>query len=86
MRPIVMTSFAFIFGCLPLVVASGSGAVSRRILGTVVVFGMLAATVIANAITPALFVAVEKLIELFRRKPHPVVGAGGAVTVGEGEE
>jgi HAE1 family hydrophobic/amphiphilic exporter-1 len=91
LRPIVMTSFAFVFGCLPLVVASGAGAVSRRILGTVVVFGMLAATLVANVITPSLFVAVERAIDLFKRKrpehephgegptSHPV-GAGGAVT------
>ena len=60
LRPIVMTSFAFVFGCVPLVIASGVGALSRRILGTVVVFGMLAATLVANFITPALFVAIEK--------------------------
>jgi HAE1 family hydrophobic/amphiphilic exporter-1 len=62
LRPILMTSFAFVFGCLPLVLAGGAGAKSRRILGTVVVFGMLAATLIANFVTPALFVAFEKII------------------------
>src|SRR5207249_11270271 len=46
-RPILMTSFAFIFGCIPLWLATGSGAASRRVLGTVVITGMLAATVIA---------------------------------------
>jgi HAE1 family hydrophobic/amphiphilic exporter-1 len=90
LRPILMTSFAFVLGCVPLVVASGAGAVSRRILGTVVVFGMLAATLVANFITPALFVAIERLIGLFRRKrpehaepggpPARPVGAAGAVT------
>ncbi len=95
LRPILMTSFAFVFGCLPLVVASGAGALSRRILGTVVVFGMLLATLVANLITPALFVAVRRLIDLFTRKrhrpepheegptPHPVAAAGGAVTPGD---
>jgi HAE1 family hydrophobic/amphiphilic exporter-1 len=95
LRPILMTSFAFVLGCVPLVIASGAGARSRRILGTVVVFGMLAATLIANFITPALFVAFEKLTDAVRQKrreraqhrggppSHPVSG-GGAVTPGEG--
>ena len=47
LRPIVMTSFAFIFGCVPLVIAAGAGATSRQILGTAVVAGMLLATVVA---------------------------------------
>jgi HAE1 family hydrophobic/amphiphilic exporter-1 len=61
LRPILMTSFAFILGCLPLWFAAGSGAASRRILGTVVVTGMLAATLIAIFIIPLLFVLVERL-------------------------
>jgi len=61
LRPILMTSFAFIFGTLPLWFATGSGAASRRILGTVVVTGMLAATVIAIFVIPLLFVLVERL-------------------------
>src|SRR4029078_899516 len=47
LRPILMTSFAFIFGCLPLWIATGAGAASRRILGTVVIRGMLTATLTA---------------------------------------
>jgi HAE1 family hydrophobic/amphiphilic exporter-1 len=61
LRPILMTSFAFILGCVPLWVASGSGAAGRRILGTVVIVGMLAATGIAIFIIPAVFFVVEKL-------------------------
>ena len=61
LRPILMTSFAFILGCVPLWTASGSGAVARRILGTVVIVGMLAATVIAIFVIPVLFVVVERL-------------------------
>jgi HAE1 family hydrophobic/amphiphilic exporter-1 len=61
LRPILMTSFAFILGCVPLWIASGSGAASRRILGTVVVTGMLAATLIAIFVIPLLFVLVERL-------------------------
>ena len=56
-----MTSFAFILGCVPLYTASGSGAESRKILGTVVIAGMLAATGLAIFLIPALFVLVEKL-------------------------
>jgi len=61
LRPILMTSFAFILGCVPLWVASGSGGASRRILGTVVVTGMLAATLLAIFLIPLLFVLVERL-------------------------
>ena len=61
LRPILMTSFAFIMGCIPLWTASGSGAVSRRILGTVVIVGMLAATLIGVFLIPVLFVVVERL-------------------------
>jgi hydrophobic/amphiphilic exporter-1 (mainly G- bacteria), HAE1 family len=61
LRPILMTSFAFILGCVPLWIASGSGAAGRRILGTVVIVGMLAATTIAIFIIPATFYVVENL-------------------------
>src|SRR5438046_7203926 len=61
LRPILMTSFAFILGCVPLWTASGSGAVSRRILGTVVIGGMLAAKGIAVFLIPVTFYLVEKL-------------------------
>jgi multidrug efflux pump len=61
LRPILMTSFAFILGCLPLWFASGSGAASRRILGTVVIVGMLAATAIAIFVIPVSFYLVEKV-------------------------
>jgi HAE1 family hydrophobic/amphiphilic exporter-1 len=75
LRPILMTSFAFILGCLPLWFASGSGAASRRILGTVVVTGMLTATCIAIFIIPMLFVLIERLAARMRRSSHvPVSG------------
>ena len=61
LRPILMTSFAFILGCVPLWAASGSGAASRRILGTVVITGMLTATLIAVFLIPLLFVLFERL-------------------------
>jgi HAE1 family hydrophobic/amphiphilic exporter-1 len=71
LRPILMTSFAFIFGCIPLWTASGAGANSRRILGTVVIGGMLAATLIAIFLIPVTFDVIETL-SLKLRKKHPV--------------
>jgi HAE1 family hydrophobic/amphiphilic exporter-1 len=61
LRPILMTSFAFILGCVPLWVATGSGAASRRILGTTAISGMLTATAIAIFVIPVLFVIVERI-------------------------
>jgi HAE1 family hydrophobic/amphiphilic exporter-1 len=59
LRPILMTAFAFILGCIPLWTASGSGAVSRKILGTAVIGGMLAASVLAIFLIPVTFDVVE---------------------------
>jgi hydrophobe/amphiphile efflux-1 (HAE1) family protein len=61
LRPILMTSFAFVLGCVPLWTASGAGSVARQIMGTTVIGGMLAATLIAVFIIPVLFVVIEKL-------------------------
>ena len=61
LRPILMTAFAFILGCVPLWIASGSGAISRRIMGTAVIGGMLAASLIAIFLIPVTFDVVEKL-------------------------
>ena len=61
LRPILMTAFAFISGCVPLLVAGGAGGVSRRMLGIVVVFGMLAATLLGVFLTPALYVMIDSL-------------------------
>jgi len=59
LRPILMTAFAFVLGTIPLAIASGAGAESRRILGTAVIGGMLAATMLAIFIIPVAFYAVE---------------------------
>jgi HAE1 family hydrophobic/amphiphilic exporter-1 len=64
-RPIVMTALAFIFGCLPLWFAAGSGASARRILGTVVVGGMTLATAIGLFFIPLTFAVVEYLSHRF---------------------
>jgi HAE1 family hydrophobic/amphiphilic exporter-1 len=73
LRPILMTSFAFIFGMVPLWIATGAGAIARQILGTVVITGMLAATAVAIFIIPVLFVLVERLANRRgRQQPAPV--------------
>jgi hydrophobic/amphiphilic exporter-1 (mainly G- bacteria), HAE1 family len=63
-----MTSFAFILGCVPLWFASGSGGVSRQTLGTVVIGGMLGATLVDIFIVPLTFSIVEKLADRFSKK------------------
>jgi HAE1 family hydrophobic/amphiphilic exporter-1 len=60
LRPILMTSFAFILGCVPLWTATGAGSVARQIMGTTVIGGMLAASVIGIFFVPAIFYLVEK--------------------------
>jgi hydrophobic/amphiphilic exporter-1 (mainly G- bacteria), HAE1 family len=71
LRPILMTAFAFILGCVPLWAASGSGAASRQILGTTVIGGMLAATCIAIFIIPVMFYLVEKMSHRKPKAPVP---------------
>jgi HAE1 family hydrophobic/amphiphilic exporter-1 len=61
LRPILMTSFAFILGCVPLWIATGAGAVARQIMGTTVIGGMLAASLIGIFLVPAIFYLVEKV-------------------------
>ena len=61
LRPILMTSFAFILGCVPLWTASGAGSVARQIMGTTVIGGMLAASVIGIFFIPVIFYVVEKV-------------------------
>jgi hydrophobe/amphiphile efflux-1 (HAE1) family protein len=63
LRPILMTSFAFILGCVPLMLATGSGAAARSTMGTGVVFGMTIATVIGLFLIPVCYVAVQRIIE-----------------------
>jgi multidrug efflux pump subunit AcrB len=74
LRPILMTSFAFILGVVPLVVATGAGAASRRSLGTAVFGGMNAATLLAIFIVPVLYVVIQRIAE-GKRKPAPEADA-----------
>ena len=71
LRPILMTSFAFILGCVPQWVASGSGGISRQTLGTVVIGGMLGATLVDTLIVPVTFSMVENFIERHGGRPKP---------------
>jgi hydrophobe/amphiphile efflux-1 (HAE1) family protein len=68
LRPILMTSFAFIFGSMPLAIATGAGAAARRVLGTAVVFGMSAATLVGIFLIPVFYVLMQGLAE---RLGHP---------------
>jgi len=79
--PILMTSFAFIFGLLPLWNALGAGGVARRQIGTVTITGMLFSTGIAIFLVPVLFVVVERLSRRGWRRaaaPEPPARPGGA--------
>ena len=79
LRPILMTSFAFILGCVPLWTAKGAGAIGRKVLGSSVIMGMSAATILGIFLVPVLFVVVERIA---KKKPHlqvtqPAVLEGG---------
>src|SRR6516164_1862690 len=75
LRPILMTSFAFIFGLLPLWFATGSGAVARRVLGSTVIGGMIAASAIAIFLIPVTFYFVERLFAGRKEKTEAKVTA-----------
>ncbi len=72
LRPILMTSFAFVLGCVPLWLASGSGGISRQTLGTTVIGGMLGATLLGIFIIPVAFYVVERVtLRVRRRRAQP---------------
>jgi multidrug efflux pump len=83
LRPILMTSFAFMLGCVPLWTASGAGSVARQIMGTTVIGGMLAATLIGVFTIPALFVVVERLS---RGKPRPAAAPAASLVPAPGDD
>jgi hydrophobic/amphiphilic exporter-1 (mainly G- bacteria), HAE1 family len=80
LRPIIMTSFAFILGCVPLWLASGSGAVARRVMGTTVIGGMVAATLIAIFLIPVTYYVVERFAANRRQRAPQGVPAGESGT------
>jgi len=83
LRPILMTAFAFILGCVPLWTASGAGAISRRVLGTAVIGGMLAASILAIFLIPVSFDVVERLAH--RGKKHAPAPAAPTILPSEGD-
>jgi HAE1 family hydrophobic/amphiphilic exporter-1 len=79
-RPIIMTSFAFILGVVPLVVAFGAGSASQRAIGTVVFGGMLASTLLAMPFVPVFYVLLERLHRrLTKRKDVPPTAPDGPI-------
>ncbi|MBV5307625.1 MAG: multidrug efflux RND transporter permease subunit [Desulfobulbaceae bacterium] len=74
LRPILMTSFAFILGCVPLAIASGAGSISRQVMGSAVIGGMLAATCIGIFLIPVCFYVVEKLGHGKKKEPSAGIG------------
>jgi HAE1 family hydrophobic/amphiphilic exporter-1 len=74
LRPILMTSFAFILGCVPLWLASGAGAIGRKVLGTSVITGMGAASILGIFLVPVLFVVVERIAGAEKKAPVKIPG------------
>jgi HAE1 family hydrophobic/amphiphilic exporter-1 len=80
LRPILMTSFAFILGVMPLYFATGAGALGRRSVGTTIVGGMLVSTVLNLFFIPALYVILKSFLGVFSRKKHEVAAPETAVS------
>src|SRR5262245_21379113 len=80
-RPILMTSFAFLLGVLPLVVAAGAGGASRRALGTAVFGGMGTATLLGVFIIPVLYVVIQRFAERRREAADAVLPSAGPEVV-----
>src|SRR5690606_37911279 len=69
LRPILMTSIAFVMGVVPLALSSGAGAEMRRAIGVAVLYGMLGVTLFGLALTPVYYVLVRRLAQRFERRP-----------------
>jgi HAE1 family hydrophobic/amphiphilic exporter-1 len=85
LRPLLMTSFAFILGCVPLWTASGAGSVARQIMGTAVIGGMVAETFIGRFFVPAIFYLVERWSAAARVRLMAPSSQLGATTEGQGD-
>src|SRR5208282_1445317 len=83
LRPILMTSFAFILGCVPLWTASGAGSVARQIMGTTVIGGMMAASLIGIFFVPAIFYLVEKWSGAGKEQTSPALPPSPAPATGD---
>ena len=86
LRPIIMTSFAFILGCVPLWRATGSGAVARQVMGTTVIGGMLAATLLAIFLIPVCYYVVERLAAWRKQAAPEAIQEGGSRAVTKSQE
>ena len=86
LRPILMTAFAFILGCVPLWTASGAGAISRRVLGTCVIGGMMAASIIAIFFIPVSFEVVEKFGAWLSKEKKPDAPPTPGLADGAGDD
>jgi len=86
LRPIVMTSMAFILGCVPMAIASGPGANSLHAIGTGVIGGMLASTLIASFFVPMFFVIIESFSERREAKHKTADGSATTMTTTSGGE
>jgi HAE1 family hydrophobic/amphiphilic exporter-1 len=86
LRPILMTSFAFILGCVPLWTASGAGGISRQVLGTVVIGGMMAASALAIFFIPVSYDVVERFgiwASGKKKAPQPIQAAAASGVAGD---
>jgi HAE1 family hydrophobic/amphiphilic exporter-1 len=83
LRPILMTSFAFILGCVPLWTATGAGSVARQIMGTTVIGGMVAASAVGIFFVPAIFYLVEKLSGAGKESASGILPAAPAPAPGD---
>jgi HAE1 family hydrophobic/amphiphilic exporter-1 len=70
-----MTSFAFILGCVPLWMAKGAGAIGRKVLGSSVITGMLAATILGVFLVPVLYVVIERIAGKEKKEAVKIPGA-----------
>jgi len=86
LRPILMTSFAFIFGVVPLAIAVGPGAEMRQALGTAVVFGMIGVTIFGLLFTPLFYVLTRALGERFARRREQRQSAASSILMAEPAE
>jgi len=86
LRPILMTAFAFILGCVPLWMASGAGAISRQVLGTCVIGGMMAASILAIFFIPVSFEVVEKFGTWLSKEKTPHAPPKPGLAEGAGDD
>jgi multidrug efflux pump len=78
LRPILMTSLAFVLGVVPLATANGAGSSSQNAIGTGVIGGVISATVLGIVLVPVFFVVIVQAFDRRKQRPHPVEPAAAA--------